>query len=174
VETGEKSVQRFSGQVVECILIFSKSRPEIFPAMNRFTFALCSIALLSTSAVQAVEQADTQPPTITLTNPALGAIQTQDRITVSGTAVDTVQAATGTGNTVPAASIKKVEYRLSGSKKWHSAILIPGTAAGNITWAFTIKLGKGKSTYVSVRSSDNAGNESDIITRFVKRSRTTR
>lgn len=128
------------------------------------------------------QEADITPPTFTWQNPAAGSIQPSDSITVSGTATDPTQAAVGTGATVVAQGIKRVEYRLAGSKKWKTTILIPGTTTGTgssattsgPTWVFTLKLGKGKSTWVSVRAIDLSGNESDIVSRQIKRSRTSR
>lgn len=150
--------------------------------MNIFRRSALVISLLTAGHAMAAVEADITPPTFTWQTPATGSLQTTDQITVSGGAADTAQAVVGTGNTVAAAGIKYVEYRLAGSKKWHRAIIIPGTTTGsgttattsNPTWVFTIKLGKGKSTWVSVRAVDLSGNESDIVMRQIKRTRTTR
>ena len=80
------------------------------------------------------------------------------------------------------AGLERVEYRTQGSKKWHSAMLIPGATTGTggtattaaDTWAFTLKLKRGSNVNVSVRALDKNGNESDTIIRRIKRTRTNR
>lgn len=131
------------------------------------------IFIVTAGSAFAIEEADTLPPTLTITTPALGVAQTSNNIVVSGTATDTVQAAT-TGNTVKPAEIKRVEYRFSGTKKWKKAIIIPGTSIASSTWVFTFNLSKGNHTVVWVRAVDGNGNESDVVSRQVRRTRTTR
>lgn len=129
------------------------------------------ISVLAAGSALAIP--DSVPPTLTISTPPLGVAQTTNSIVVSGSATDTVQAAP-TETTVRPAEIIRVEYRLSGNRKWKKAILIPGSSIATVAWVFTINLPKGQHTMVSVRAVDGSSNESDIITRQVKRTRTTR
>ena len=137
-----------------------------FKALLPFAIVFAAVAPLGAA------ERDTEPPTITITSPEAGVRQKTNEIVVSGTAEDTAQAASATGGTVNTPGVRAVEYKLKGGK-WHRATL---TASGesSTTWVFTIKLSKGKSTYVSVRSIDRDGNESDTITRKVQRENFTR
>ncbi len=132
---------------------------------------LAASLILTGTAWTAVEP-DDAPPTLTITSPAAGVAQNTNTITVSGTATDTAQTP-GSGNTVTKLGIAKVQYRLKGSSKWHNAILTTGGEA-TTTWVFTIKLGVGKKTTVSIRTVDRSGNSSDVTVRQLQRSRVTR
>lgn len=135
-------------------------------------FLALTASLLAAGTLQAAEELDSNPPTVTITTPAAGVLQNTNTIAVSGTATDTAQTP-GTGNTVSKLGVAAVKYRLKGESKWRNAIL---TAAGEATttYVFTIKLKTGKGTTVSIRVFDRAGNVSDTVTRSIKRSRVTR
>jgi hypothetical protein len=163
-----------------------------FPSLPLLALALFQMTPFTAS--QAGER-DTLGPTLAWTLPALGTVATSEKVTFSGTAQDqkqlgtpTTTPGTGTGTgtattaTVDLAGLERVEYRVQGSKKWHSAILIPGATTGTgatatsgpDTWAFTLKLKRGSNLNISVRAVDKNGNESDTIMRRIKRTRTNR
>ena len=154
-----------------------------FSRMNLMKSPLLALSLLLFVATErgfAIAEADIVGPTITITTPAIGAVLRDEKIVVSGTAKDNAQAPTpvatgGTANTVTLAGVKSVQYRFAGQKKWRTAILIPGTTSGTTTtdptWVFQFKSRRGQSQRVSIRGLDNNGNEGDIITINLKRSR---
>ncbi len=135
--------------------------------MKRLSCALFLLAGALNGPALALDP-DTTLPTVEIELPAAGVKQLTNEIVVSGTAADTANAAT-----IVTGGVAKVEYRLKGSSKWHRATL---TNAGEAStdWVFTIKLSKGKSTWVTIRSVDRSGNESDRVSREIRRERVTR
>jgi hypothetical protein len=189
--------ERFSSQDVELCLWWTEiilSLPQILPT-EPMKYTLLALSLLFLAAAErgfAIAEADTVGPTITITSPAIGAVLKNEKIVVAGTSKDNKQdptpsAAGGTANTVTLAGVKYVQYRFAGEKRWRQAILIPGTATttttgtgatavtttttGDPTWVFQFKSRRGQSQRVSIRGIDNNGNEGDIITINLKRSR---
>ena len=101
---------------------------------------------------------DTSPPTITMDAPVNGVAVGTDRVTVTGDATD------DTG-------VKRVEYRIEGSRRWRRATLTnpDGTTT---TYVFSYKnKKKGRARRVYVRARDDAKNESDTIGRKIFRAR---
>ncbi len=149
-----------------------------FYSMKRLFLPLALLTFAAMERGSAVEEKDVVGPTVTITNPALGAIIKNEKIVVSGTVTDNKQDPSAVAVTVPVtpvntvtlAGVKAVQYRFNGSKIWHNAILIPGaTSTAASTYAFTFRLKKGSTKSVSIRGQDNNKNEGDITTIKVKR-----
>ena len=106
------------------------------------------------------QEEDTSPPTVTMDAPVNGVPVETDRVTVTGEASD------DTG-------VRRVQYRLEGSRRWRDAILTAPNETST-TYVFSYKnKKKGRARRVYVRCLDAAKNESDTIGRKVFRSRTT-
>ena len=107
---------------------------------------------------------DTTPPTITMSSPVNGVPVETDRVTVTGEVTDDV-------------GIRRVQYRVEGSRRWRNAIIVPdGTqdpnARTSASFFFSYKnKKKGRARRVYMRCIDLAGNESDTIGRKVFRAR---
>ncbi len=171
-------------------IILSQTKIYRLYLMKSSLLALSLLLLIATERGFAAVEPDTVGPTITITTPAIGAVLRDEKIVVAGTSKDNKQdptavAAGGAANTVNLAGVKNVQYRFAGEKRWRSAILIPGaatttttgtppvttTTTGDPTWVFQFKSRKGQSQRVSIRGLDKSGNEGDIITINLKRSR---
>ena len=117
-------------------------------------------AALFAFVVNAQAQEDTTPPTITMDAPVNGVPVETDTITVTGSATD------DTG-------VRRVQYRLEGSRRWRDAILTAPNET-TTTYVFTFKnKKKGRARRVYVRALDFEKNESDTIGRKIFRARTT-
>ena len=157
--------------------------------MKPLVLALSLLMLAVTPRSFAAVEADDAGPTVEVVTPAIGALLTDEKIVVSGTAEDNKQDPAVTGNTVDFATLSLVQYRFAGSKKWRNAIVIMGkvtktTTAATATapavttttqeesrWVFSFKLKKGQSRTVSIRGKDKAGNYGDVTTIRLKRQR---
>ena len=119
-----------------------------------------SAALSAFVATIQAQDADTSPPTITMTAPVNGVEVTTDRVTVTGEATD------DTG-------VDIVEYRSEGKRRWRRATLTnPDETSTSYVFSYkNTKKGRAKRVYVRCR--DAAKNESDTIGRKIFRSRTT-
>lgn len=119
-----------------------------------------SAALSAFVATIQAQDADTSPPTITMTAPVNGVEVTTDRVTVTGEATD------DTG-------VDIVEYRIEGKRRWRRATLTnPDETSTSYVFSYkNTKKGRAKRVYVRCR--DAAKNESDTIGRKIFRSRTT-
>ncbi len=101
---------------------------------------------------------DTSPPTITMSAPVNGVPVETDRVTVTGEASDDV-------------GVKRVQYRVEGSRRWRNAILTdPDGTSTTYVFSYRNKR-KGRARRVYVRCLDAAKNESDTIGRKVFRAR---
>ena len=139
-----------------------------------FAAASCLFLL----GVSANAQTDTTTPTITFDAPANGVdlaatVTTENPdffskrkglVTVSGTATEETR-------------LRRVQYRLEGSKRWRTANIIrtnngvdDGTA-GSYVWSFRMRVNRRSDRRVYVRAVDYANNESDIIGRKIIRRR---
>lgn len=124
--------------------------------------ALCVLLFAAaTSPLMAQTAADTTPPTITISTPAINS--TYD-VVLSGTATDT---GSGTGTGASTAGIQAVYYQKEGSSKWNTALL---TAKGSTTttWVVTVRIKGATGTRYYFRAVDTSGNESDVVGRRFK------
>ena len=133
----------------------------------------CLFILGATASAQ-----DTSTPTITFDAPANGVdlaatVTTENPdffskrkglVTVSGTATEETR-------------LRRVQYRLEGSKRWRTANVIrtnngvDGGTAGTYVWSFRMRVNRRSDRRVYVRAVDYSNNESDIIGRKIIRRR---
>lgn len=108
---------------------------------------------------------DTTAPIITFDAPTNGTVSEGSRITVSGTATDS-----GTDRTGTAGIIRRVQFRIEGTRRWRTATLVtPGEIS--TTYVFRVSLRQRQKRRIYVRALDNSRNESDIIGRRLRRGR---
>jgi len=130
--------------------------------MTRPRFAAVLALTLFTHTAQAQ---DTTAPAITFDAPTNGTESRGSRITVSGTATDS-----GTDRTGTAGIVRRVEFRIEGSRRWRRATLVTPNETAT-TYVFRISLNKRRARRIFIRAFDNSNNESDIIGRRLRRGR---
>jgi hypothetical protein len=135
--------------------------------MRKFLFSLLGTLSLGVAGASAQSNiVDTGLPVLDPDDvlPVAGTVVNENKVVFSGTATDTA----GTGETI--SGVDRVEYRITGYKKWRRATL---TARGEAStdFFFTVSIRKGSARTVLIRVLDGKKNESDTLGRKVRHSK---